>query len=114
NAKNFMSIKFDGNSKNLSIQALTQKRVDFDLNPVQAREYFVNGDKELKINNFPISNIQTGNLILKYQNPIVDNNLNIKIKTKNGIIDLKIEPLICYYGTIEGQENSDVFLTYSS
>lgn len=99
------------NNKNISTQSLNN-RVDFTLNTHNLMKAF-NGKTSIYLENFPVGKNQTGNLRLYYSKPAIDKNTKITVMTKKGAVNYKLPEFMTFYGTIDGDPESDVYLNIS-
>lgn len=98
-------------NKKISTQSLNN-RVDFTLNTKNLMEAF-KGKTSIYLENFPIGKNQTGNLRLYYAKPAIDKRTKISVLYKGKAIDYKLPEFMTFYGTIDGDSESDVFLNVS-
>lgn len=101
------------NNKNSLVQS-DLNRYDFDILDSKAKEIFNSGANRIVINNFPIRPDYTVNLILSKQNSAFTNDISIKYFKDGEKADYKRQNKAKYYGFIEGDETSDVYISYSS
>lgn|GEM_PF-1434623 len=101
------------NSKNSTVQS-DMNRYDFDILDSKAKDIFSAGANHIVINNFPIKPGYTVNLILNKHNSAFKKDVNIRVFKDGKKVNYERANNAKYYGYIEDQTNSDVYLSYSS
>jgi metallopeptidase family M12-like protein/type IX secretion system substrate protein len=101
------------NNKNSLVQS-DLNRYDFDILDTKAKEIFNSGATHIVINNFPIRPDYSVKLVLSKHNSAFSNDINIKYFKDGKKVDYKSKNNARYYGHIDGQPNSDVYISYSS
>lgn len=102
------------NKANLTQEVNQTQRVDFKTNASQMKQIFNSKNSELEISSFPISTNELGTLKLKIANPIFDKKTEFVVNSEEGEKIVKAPDFTSYYGTIDGQVGSDVFISYSN
>lgn len=90
----------------------TTHRVDFTVNAKELYKNF-NGKNAVYLENFPLGQGKTGNLRLYYSRPAMDKNSKVTVLYKGQAINYKLPEFSTYYGTIDGDNESDVYLNIS-
>ena len=113
-AKDFEASEFVlENTKNNLVQS-DLNRYDFEVLDSKAKEIFNSGANRIVINNFPIKPDYKVNLILTKGNSAISSDASIKYFKNGEQVDYKLQNNAKYYGLIEGDIRSDVFISYSS
>lgn len=99
------------NSKIARTQSM-DNRIDFTINSKNLTQAFY-GKTSVYLENFPIGKGQVGNLRLYYSKPAYDKNTKISLLYKGKAIDYKLPEFMTFYGTIDGDSESDVYLNVS-
>ncbi len=87
--------------------------ISFKLVPSVIREIFTSDYDRVLIQNFPILDKGTSNLVLDRAMIPFDQNSEFYCGTRNGLIRTKAPILMCLSGKIVGEPNSFVFLNYT-
>lgn len=101
------------NSKNNVVQS-DLNRYDFDILDTKAKDIFNTGANHIVINNFAIKPGYSVNLILSKHNSAFTSDVSITAYKDGKKIKYNRQNKAKYYGTIEGQSNSDVYISYST
>lgn len=113
-AKEFDASEFVIQNKKNSLVQSDLNRYDFDILNSKAKEIFNSGANHIVINNFPIRPDYTVNLILSKSTSAFTSDINIKSFKDGKAVEYKRQNRTKYYGFIEGETKSDVFISYSS
>lgn len=119
NANNFLTVtklskeleSLMYNGKIAQTQSMNN-RIDFTINSKNLSDAFY-GKTSVYLENFPIGKGQVGNLRLYYSKPAFDKNTKISLLFKGKAIDYKLPEFMTFYGTIDGDSESDVYLNIS-
>lgn len=113
-AKEFNASEFVLENKKASLVQSDLNRYDFNVVNLKAEKIFNTGSNQIKINDFPIRPNYKVNLVLHRQNSAFTDDISIKVFKNGKKVDFENKQRYKYYGSIEGQTNSDVYLSYSS
>ncbi len=101
------------NSKNSLVQS-DFNRYDFEVLDTKAKAIFNTDARQIQINNFPIRPDYSVNLVLTRQSSAFTKDVKIRTFKKGKEVEYKQLSKAKYHGFIEGDEKSDVFISYSS
>lgn len=101
------------NNKSALVQA-DNNGYNFNLLNTKAEEIFRSGKNHIEIKNFPIRPGYNVNLILSKQTSAFSKDIEITHFKDGKPVKLERKENGMYYGFIEGESHSDVFMTYSS